>query len=262
MATATDKWPWWTPKYLDIAARGQAVIRSGCSLVGCNINCPPEQMRANAEAQLVKLNWWPAGKTLPLEVYTLARYIQSEVGTSHIHEAVAVGEAAMNRAKIDGKGNVLNVLLYRGGGGNGYYGPIQNMASCGRWAATSADPTIAALMIADLVYSGDSDNFNNGADDQDGLEYANYFPSAENKIRASAAGRNYWVGPLPGVDHFRTTQWKRMPDVAPTSSEGQALIARAVNTFGPAGAMISGSRRSPMHRRSASSHRSRSSRAR
>jgi len=188
-------------------------------------------MRADAEAQLVKLGKWPAGKKLPLEVYTLARYMTGEVGSKSIFEAIAVGEAAVNRAKLERKPRgVLDILLYRGGAGNGHYGPIQDH-NCGRWATTSVDPTVANLLLADLILSGESGNFNNGADDQDGLQYVHYFPSAENKIRSAAAGGNYWVGLLPGIDHFRTTQWKHY-GYKPTSSEGKALIKRAVDTFG------------------------------
>lgn len=189
-------WPSWYAKYAALAAsaEGKKVVASGCSTSGGNVQCDPAEMAKRAG--------------VPLDVYTLARYVQSEVGTSHVAETVAVGEAAVNRSK----GNVNALLLYRQNPGHpnrGFYGPIHGgggveSAPYGRWAATSKDPTVAALAIAQLIMSGGSHNFAQGADDQNGMQYAKAFADPEATIRRQAGEGDYWVGPLPGVDPWRT----------------------------------------------------------
>lgn len=231
-------YPSWTAKYRDIVARGQTVIRSGCPTVNGNVQCKPEDMRADAERQLRIAGWWPADKKLSLEAYTLARYMQGEVGSKRLFETVAVGEAAVNRAKLSKKASVLDILLYRQKPGHpnyGWYGPIHGdgvtSAPYGRWATTSADPTIAAVMIADLILSGGSGNFNRLADDQNGMQYAKAFPNPEATFLALAKRGDYWVGPLPGVDHWRTTQFRRYGHSI-ASADGIALLKRSYAYFG------------------------------
>jgi len=233
MATSTQCYPWFHAKFEPLRQAKQVTIRSGCSLgSNGNINCPPEAMRANAEAQLRAMG---ALGSLDLETYTLARYMQGEVGSGTIEERVAVGEAAVNRAKLAGKKSALDILLYRQAPGHpnrGWYGPIHGSggvtsAPYGRWATTSADPTVLTLLLANLVTSGQSNNFSRGADDQDGLEYTAAFPDPAYKVTKEAGEGNYWVGPLPGVDHWHTFLWRHY-GVSKSSAEGAALLARGL----------------------------------
>lgn len=212
MATPTNCYPWWHAKFMPLRA-SPIYVRSGCALNAAgNIGCSPESMRANAERQLSAAGYLDS---LSLETYTLARYMQSEIGGGHgggtLEEAVAVGEAAVNRAHVEGRRDANAILLYRQAQGHpnfGFYGPIHTDGTAGapygRWAATHADPTVLACLLADLITSGKSGNFNRGADDQAGLQYTANFPSVAGAVTTWANRGQFWVGPLPGVDHWRT----------------------------------------------------------
>jgi hypothetical protein len=225
--------PWWHSKFDGVPAF--TVSMPGCR-VGSdgNVPCDPETLRADAEAQMNAAGY--AGD-LSLEAYTLARYLQSEVGTSRVEESIAVAEAAVNRAAREGKG-VLDVLLYRAGSGYGHYGPIHGIgtgtstAPYGRWAATSQDPTLKALLMAKLVADGDSADFAQGADDQDGPEaWVGQGQNAlTNYVARLATNGKYWVGPLPGVDHWHTFL-QFTPGVRKDSAEGQALMQRGIDAL-------------------------------
>lgn len=230
-----DCWPWFHAEFAELAAGPQVTVHSGC-VIGSNgnINCDPEAMRANAEEQLRAMGY---STSLSLEAYTLARYMQGEVGSGPVEERVAVGEAAVNRAKLEGRGDANDILLYRqpvGHPNRGFYGPIHGIgtgvstAPYGRWATTSADPTVLTLLLANMITSGDSLDFSQGADDQDGLEYTAAFPDPAAKVRSAAAQGNYWVGPLPGIDHWHTFLWRHY-GVAPDSADGAALLQRGLD---------------------------------
>jgi hypothetical protein len=225
--TAAACLPWWHERLKHANGRPSlSILASGCATSGGNVQCAPAAMAAAASARL--------GYTVTLPVYTLARYIASEVGSGTVEEKVAVGEAAVNRARIEKLPHgILSLLLYRqksGHANRGYYGPIHgtsgvSTAPYGRWAATSRDPSIGDIDVARLVLSGQSGQFARGADDQNGPEY---FDNPLTKVKSSAAKRNYWVGPLPGVDHWHTFLYTYRPDIAPDSQLGQWLLARGV----------------------------------
>lgn len=221
-------WPWWHGELAPRAATLRSkVISSGCSTSGGNVQCAPEAMRADAELKARATGMWD--KTLTLPAYTLARYMTSEVGSGTIEEMVAVGEAAVNRAKLSGS-SILDRLLYRqpvGHPNRGYYGPIHgpggtSTAPYGRWAATSKDPHLLALHLADLVTSGQSGNFSGGADDQNGLEY---FSDPAGNVRKQAADGDFWVGPLAGVNHWHTFLYKNYGKNHP---DAKALLERGL----------------------------------
>lgn len=228
-------YPSWHSRFAPLVGgpADRTILRSGCSPdANGNIQCAPETMRAGAEKQLQASEFWPRGKPLDLATYTLARYMQSEVGSGTVVERAAVGEAAMNRARLR-KQDANGLLLYTQP--NRLYGQI-NVPGKGninkRWAATSRDPSVLTTLLADLVISGRSENVSRGADDQDGLEFKKYFPVPMNRILSEArnSGR-YWVGPIPGVDHWKTTLF-RTYGYKPDSPEGRTLIARAREVFG------------------------------
>jgi hypothetical protein len=228
--TSQDCFPWWHTKFDGVP--DSIVSMSGCSVGGDgNVSCDPEAMRADAENQLRAAGY---DESLSLEEYSLARYIQSEVSSRSIEEAVAVTEAAVNRAALEGS-SVNDVLLYRAGSGYGHYGPIHGIGTgvsthpYGRWASTSQDPSVKSLLIAKLVMSGDSGNFSNGADDQDGPEawIIQGQDALNNYVTQLAANGKYWVGPLPGVDHWHTfLQFTPGPLV-----DGQALLQRGLDAL-------------------------------
>lgn len=228
-------WPSWHATYAPLAQGAQVTVFSGCALnAQGNIACAPEAMRAKAEAQLRALAPGLFSGKLSLEAYTLARYMQSEVGSGTIEERVAVGEAAVNQAKQRGK-SVLNVLLYNQGVGHpnyGFYGPIHGpegvtTAPYRRWASTRQDPTVLTLLLADLVASGRSGNFARGADDQSDMFNRTAYPNPVGVLQNKAKSGSYWVGPLPGVDHRHTFLFRKY-GVAPTTPQGAALLARGI----------------------------------
>jgi hypothetical protein len=222
--------PAWYPRFVAYGGRKTAdIVTSGCSTSGGNVQCNPEAM-ARAAGQKI-------GMPVSLEAYTLARYLASEVGSGPVAEKVAVAQAALNRVRYveTRTGNILNLLLYRqpvGHPNRGYYGPIHSeglSAPYGRWAATSRDPTRGDILIALGILNGEIDpGFNKGADDQMGPEH---LKDPVQSIRSHGARRDYWVGPLPGVDPWRTIQYRHLATVDPASTFGQALIARGVQAM-------------------------------
>jgi hypothetical protein len=222
--------PWWHHKW----DRWRDVkVSSGCATSGGRVQCDPDDMRAKAQKKLEALGVWRG--PLSLATYTLARYIASEVGSGTPEEKVAVAEAAVHRVTLENLRDVNSLLLYRikGSAGYGAYGPIHGSsmdAPFGRWAATSRDPDVDDLLIADFVLTGRSQNFSRGADDQWGPEIEGdekhpvgwgYRAVAGKK----AQGRKYWTGPLPGVDHWHTFLFRTRKDTTPDSPTGLALIA-------------------------------------
>ena len=229
--------PWWHARFAPWSGKGRVIVKSGCATSGGRVMCDPAAMQAAAEAFLRVKGLWKGSRPLPLTAYTLARYTSSEVGSGTPEEKVAVAEAAVNRTRLEKLKDVNQLLLYRRVGSRGYgaYGPIHDPsmgAPFGRWASTSRDPGVDDLLIADFVLSGKAANFNRGGDDQ-------YGPSVEGDVHHpkgwAAAGlarradrRNYWVGPLPGVDHWKTFIFRHMPNVAPNTPLGKQLLARGV----------------------------------
>lgn len=236
MATSTSCYPWWHTKFAPYRTK-PIYVRSGCAInsIG-NVACDPEAMRASAERFLRDNGYLDH---LSLETYTLARYMQGEVGggsgSGTIEEAVAVGEAAVNRVKVERLRDVNELLLYRqpiGHPNRGFYGPIHShgtsSAPYGRWATSHTDPTVLACLLADLITSGKSGNFNRGADDQAGLQYAANFPSVPGAITTWANRRLFWVGPLPGVDHWRTFLVKQERGESASTPWGAAKVAETI----------------------------------
>lgn len=219
--------PWWHTQFAALGGRNRVKIKSGCATVSGNVQCAPENMRAAAAAKL--------GQPISLAEYTLARYISSEVGSGSPEDKVAVAEAAMRQSK----GNVNALLLYRQAPGHpnrGWYGPIHgpeglSSAPYKRWASTSQDPGVDDILIAKFVLSGKSENFSGGADDQIGMRLL-LKPDArstpQQSILYNARRQKYWVGPLPGVDHWHTFLYAKRSNIAPNSAAGKALIDRAL----------------------------------
>ena len=242
-------WPWFSAPYRALAAEAwtKTIIPSGCGVdSGGNVACPPETIRANAEAWLAQK--YPQvlaqiGGRLALDVYTFARYMHSEVGSGTVEERVAVGEAALNQARTSLR-SIYKMLTP-----NGYYGPIHapkawceaHGYSCSstsnpnvccapykRWASTARDPSIMSLLLAALVVSGGSGDFALGAVTQWGPEA--WIKDGQTKLNnfvrnIASSSKYYWVGPLPGVDPWHTflvrKEW-----FGPSTPMGGGLVAR------------------------------------
>lgn len=193
-----------------------------------NVPADPASMAAKAARTLANDTSLPAdirrrGARLTLEEYTLARNMTSEVGTTSIGDAVCVGQCAVNRAAL-GKRTVVDVLVYRqppGHPNRGFYGPInvtkkdasgkKITAPFGRWASTSKDPTVRAIVLAQDILAGViPTDFNKGADDQANLTIYKY-PGAA--VRNKADDKAFWVGPIPGVNHRRTMAFRTIKSV-------------------------------------------------
>ena len=236
-------YPWWAGVYAPQAERLRKItVDSQCKTVDGNVVGDPSDMMALAASFMVGNRIWSAcPPNYTVATYTLARYMQSEVGDGSIFDMVGVGELAMHRAELENLPSVNNLLLYRQPTGNphrGFYGPIHGSdnadgsktAPYGRWAATSQDPSALALQLALLVTTGNSGNFTRGADDQDGLNNFAAFPHVQRKIDYQASMGSYWVGPIPGVNHWETTFWRQY-GYSWTSLEGRTLAARAYTAF-------------------------------
>ncbi len=247
--TRIDCLPWWHDKFAHLSTgHSRPKIRSGCRLSGGNITCDPERMRAKAEAEMNRLGY---GGHFSLAAYTLARYVSSEVGSGSPEEKVAVMEAAINRArgtptspgwyKNGSVGDGVNqLLLYHPKARStshpnyGYYGPIHGStgdAPYQRWAATSSDPGIDDLLIARFVLSGGSNNFARYAVTQYGPDvrtsHHGYEWAKKGVARKARESDYYWVGPLPGVDHWHTFLYKVDKSIGHDSPLGKQLIAQA-----------------------------------
>lgn len=241
-STPTTCYPSWHATFAPLVSSGQATLTSGCRVNSAgNVPCKPEVMRASAETQLAQRA--PTGTfngKLSLDAYTLARYMQSELGSGTLEERVAIGEAAVNRAKMQNM-SVSTLLLNNpvtNAANRGWYGPIHGVgtgtstAPYKRWAATSADPTVLTTLLAVLVMDGRSGNFSRGADDQDGPEY--WIPQGAaalaNYVRGLAAKGKYWVGPLPGVDPWKTFL-QFTPGISAETLTGQLLMQQGIKAL-------------------------------
>ena len=245
-------WPWFHEPYsaLNAQAWTKTVIPSGCGPAGSdgNIPCSPESMRAASEAWLAK-NYPQVlsdiGGRLPLDMYTYARYMATEAlgNKSTVEERVATGEALRNHVAKIGK------TLYNSLTPGGFYGPIhakdewciangrapasapncegKHNACCApynRWAATTNSPSIMTLLLAHLVVTGQSGDFAQGADDQAAVHTASW-------VQYLAKNGSYWVGPLPGVDHYRTFLVRKV-DAVTKAVAGKALLQRGLDALG------------------------------
>jgi hypothetical protein len=255
--------PWFHAVYAPLESEPwtKATIPSGCSMDGTgNIPCEPEAMRAASEAWLAHSAPQALamiGGSLSLLAYTFARYMHSEVGSGTIEERVAVGEAAVNQAKrragmLSSWHAKLNGMLLPNGMYGAIHAPDAYCASIGmgpdcnaarRWAATSRDPSVMALLLAHLVVTEASDGFALGAETQWGPEYLKNPDGSRMKsgttqarvesfVRYAASdngGRYYWVGDLPGVDPWHT--WLAAKGSSAGSIGSEALIQRGISAL-------------------------------
>lgn len=226
--------PTWFAPYKAVSNK---VIRSGYRVnADGNVPAKPADLAAAAAKKLADDTTLPMtirqrAARLTLPVYTLARYVTSEVGTSSVPEAIAVLQDAVNQAAKRGHNDVLRVLLYNRSTGinQGWYGPINTVSNSGRWAATTLDPTVRAIVLAQDVLDGVIPrDFNKGGANQANL-LSKYFKYPQQRIRELASDRMYWTGPLPGVDHRRSMHFAPVSDV--TAATSALLVDRAIRAL-------------------------------
>lgn len=243
-----------------LAAVPRTTVSSGCKIVTDNadplfgfVPCAPEDLRARAEKA--------TGRSISLDQYSLARNIATEIGSGSISEKVAMALSTLGRAALGTSvgSSVTEVVLKNaqcsfGRGARCFYGSIHaagnvDTAPFGRFTASTQDPTLQDLAIAEFVLDGRAgrplalDNFANGADDQwSPLSSKRGDRSAAvqtglDKIGIEALSGDFWVGPICGVDPVKIQLFKRRADLKGTPA-GAALASQlrqayAVNASAP-----------------------------
>jgi hypothetical protein len=99
---------------------------------------------------------------LDVDTYALARMVESEAGGLPEAGKIGVAFATITHASNAGK-TVASLLLRSTGAGNGYFG----QQAQGRYAATSKDPSAAAIDAASKATGGVIDDPTGGADQWD-----------------------------------------------------------------------------------------------
>lgn len=244
-------------------AGGPMILRSGCAVIddctergsGCiakAVNCSPEAMRADAEAKMRGLGEavWGAAKPLTLDTYALARNLMSEFGSGTPVEKVAVALVAMNRATaLDGakpftQGWISGHLLDRK---NGLFGRQIGQI---RPAATTSDPSVADVLIADYVLramqSGEMADVTQGA-----THYLDRFSQDGMRVRAVQNGDTTppdggsavfgawsdggdvltWVGQIPDVRPWRLMLMRRRPELRKDPKARAAIRAAGLDAI-------------------------------
>ncbi len=207
------------------------------------VNCAPEVLRAHAQAEMERMGYWKGH--LPLETYGLARNSATEFGDGkqeYESPEAKISLMLSTVAQARRRGTpIMDVLLGAGSGLPRKFGRIQGVinsqfprSSCGevctrpgrRFTATSQNPSVRDILMADFVLAGKAGTPGSGRD---------FARGAEDQAQANAVGvdgvlrhaqsRKYWVGQIPGVDPAKQMFFRTISGVAPTSAEGRVLIA-------------------------------------
>lgn len=228
-------------------AKGIRSIRAGCTCSKtrpepgaaakgkCWVPCTAEAMRAATERKLHSLGLYPAGKSLPLDVYIMARNIKSEAGSGTGAEKLAIGEALVNRARAKGQ-SLQRIALYNGR----YFGA--------QWGSNPAvasrqDPHWEDIVAADLVIGGRSGNIARGATHyfgpraQDAMARAGKDAKDRWGVVHKWHGYDYgslkgwgrpvqWVGQIPGIDIERQMLFRSVSSVDPGIFEAAKAALR------------------------------------
>jgi hypothetical protein len=259
---ATLCYPIWHSKLSELAsAYGRTVVaKPGCGVVlkpnpvlvvdgTCRdvsgnwglVPCSPETLRSHAENALASMGLLATfGGRLPLDVYSLARNIAAEQQSGTVEEKVALALSTLGQARK--RGVSASDLILSNNRGKRLYGrihgyfddelpigsPCEKSTRFGRWTASTKDPTILDLLIAQFVFSGgagepgDPSNFAGGADDQAALG------RNEGWMKSQWEKSSYWIGDRPGINPRTLTLFATRKDIAPNSPEGRALLERGL----------------------------------
>jgi hypothetical protein len=210
-------------------SRNIGEIKSGCACVPrpdvpskCYVPCSPEKMRATTERKLRELGLYPAGKSLTMPTYIMARNIQSEAGSGTGAEKLAMGEALIARARVSGK-SFAEIAMWRGQYFGAQYG--KNPA-----VATRKDPRWEDIVAAELVLAGETKDFTRGAThyfSPRGMDYG--FSKGTLSKNARMTYDRWvddfglvWVGHVPGID---TRSQMLFREGQPTAAQRAAGVA-------------------------------------
>jgi hypothetical protein len=170
------------------------------------------------------------GRSISMDAYSLARNIATEVGSGTPEEKMAVALSTIGQARRRNTSVSSLVLLTTKGErkGTALYGPIHPKPTGenihGRWTASTLDPTVRDVLIAEFALSGKAGDFARGADNQ-----AHHSIISEQRLREN---RWYWVGPIPGVNPRHTYLVTTRTDVDPDSPQGRQLLALSMEAKG------------------------------
>lgn len=211
----------------DCQVMNKIAIEAGISVANI-VPCDPEKMRQATEDILHELGIYPKTKKLSLTVYALARAIASEAGdTATPEEAVAIGEASLNRVKILG-GTIESHLMKDGK----YFGRQRGSNPA---VSTSHDPTIENIIAAEMVASGMTKDFVKGATNWFSPRYIKDPLTLFDSWTGSQEGRPQmaWIGHLPAIDVKRFLFLRYAPSlyksgVGARSWERQYIAARNI----------------------------------
>lgn len=163
------------------------------------VNCDPRMMRAAVESKLHATGLYT--RPLSLDAYSVARNIASEAGTdADPAEKIAIGEAAVNRARRD-EMSIARLTLKDGRWYARQRGKNPRVAS-------SRDPQLEDVIAADLVLDGRTGNFARGATHyfsprgmdwlfREGRTDSDRWDVFERWTKSFGLA---WVGELPGIN--------------------------------------------------------------
>ena len=223
---------------------GKTPLRSKCAHED---DCPetPEDLRAAAEAELRKLGAVPPAYVLPLDVYTAGRNLRSEFSDGTPEEKAAIILAGINRAREEGATTLTEHLIHRT---KKNYG---RQIGTTRPASTAQDPTVADVLIAQMIFSGletgEITDITHGAThyldrvSQDFMRQKSIaanaenpevelVPSGEDVYLSWTEGGDYltWVGHIPNVRPTRLFLFRRMRELRPDTDDAADLKRKKV----------------------------------
>lgn len=225
--------PQWAIPFLPLQVDRKSFRLNSCgSAVAGQVPCSPEELRVEAQARAAKFGY---PRKVTQDEYALARYLASEHGSGTPETKAALALLALRQAQ--GRGvTVYKLLACTNNWDTCAFGPINVVttewdpvsgtmktryaAPYGRWAATSANPSLDDLLIARLVLDGGARGWlSPHANDQDSPVIVT--PA---KVRAKGQKQIYWVGPVPGLDPNEVFAWEYLPG----ATDGPARIDRAL----------------------------------
>lgn len=226
---------WCLPSWYPLVASWDSQFRKTFINTPCKrtdeCEVAPEQLRQLVERELRKLPVW-GNRPLTLDALTTARNIQSEFGDGTPAERAAIGLAAGNRARAAGDPSVTAHLIHQT---KGTYGKQTGSI---RPASTAQDPSVANLLLGDLIASGAIRDFTGGATHyfdrvtQDFMNKKNpdNNPAGEDLYLDWTGGGDFltWLGHMPGIRTWRLALMKRRPDLKPRAEDPPELRAEKI----------------------------------
>ena len=166
--------------------------------------------------------------SVPIEVYSLARMIESEEGSGSPETLIALGEAARNYARSIGKTITSLLTDSSRAESRGLYSEQR-----GKWASTRLDPTQRSIVAAMSVLGTPETNLVDGASDffdpktQEGGVQAGKplsLSAAEYILRNAQKGFE-WIGSYLGIDPYRLMLFRKITSRNVDTDGALAVVA-------------------------------------